>query len=287
MFEISNGSLRLNVLDPVADAELAGMRYCRGGYVWSVSEVTGAVRTSGPRWSQQPPPAYHGQGLPEVYCCRSKPDKEHLTIDDTGHGLIIGVGTVALSGPPDKPDLELLAPVRWHIERDERSVTMSCSDGWGPWAYALRRSVSLDDRTVLVGNEITNTGSFSLPVHWYAHPFFPPAADGAASIAIDGLTASDNDRAFPHHEDGLALSDQQDWDDIGDFAWLAGVEGNPLAARIRSAAGPVVMHCGRAIDRAALWANQHACSIEPFITSELQAFASRSWTMSYRFDAAD
>ena len=89
MLQLSNGELRVDLLDPVADAARQGVRYCWGGYIWQVREACGEPLLTGPEWPNATPSAFNGQGLPESFR-HTRFEGRPLTWNGD-HGLAVGV----------------------------------------------------------------------------------------------------------------------------------------------------------------------------------------------------
>src|SRR5262249_35587550 len=66
MYSIANALLAVSILDPIADRERFGTRYCTGGYIFQVADAQLGPLMSGPRcpdgFSQ-----FDGQGIPDAF----------------------------------------------------------------------------------------------------------------------------------------------------------------------------------------------------------------------------
>ena len=65
----------------------------------------------------------------------------------------------------------------WEVRADKTQVEMRTDQEFGPWRIDLRRSVSLAGSTIVSNTALVNRGTESLPVRWFAHPFFPIPED--------------------------------------------------------------------------------------------------------------
>ena len=90
MFTLDGENLKLWLLDPVADADKLGSRYCSGGYVWQLADARHGELLSGPCFPSPSPPPFDGQGLPEVFEIALGQDTATLGQDV----WVIGVGRV-------------------------------------------------------------------------------------------------------------------------------------------------------------------------------------------------
>src|SRR5260221_9387727 len=106
MLSLSNDQLTVSVLDPVADRQLLGSRYCTGGYIYEVTDRRLGVITSGPGYpTEVPPQVFDGQGLPEAFQSFLGHDVDWSAADrgqDVGtRMLVIGVGMVRSTVPEE------------------------------------------------------------------------------------------------------------------------------------------------------------------------------------------
>ena len=66
MYELRNNSLSVTILDPLADQERFGVRYCTGGYIYQVEDARHGPLLSGPTY----PDSFNwfdGQGIPDAF----------------------------------------------------------------------------------------------------------------------------------------------------------------------------------------------------------------------------
>ena len=62
MYSIANASLSVSILDPVADQQRFGTRYCTGGYIFQVDDSQHGALMSGPTYPDRYDP-FNGQGI--------------------------------------------------------------------------------------------------------------------------------------------------------------------------------------------------------------------------------
>src|SRR4028118_2402019 len=162
MFTLSSETLAVEILDPVADQERFGVRYCTGGYIFQVTDAQHGPLLSGPTYPHDFN-WFDGQGIPDAFNLGPLRDPA-----DTGNlAMIIGVGLCDLQA---KTVVEFC---RWDVEHEEHAITMTTSHTYGQWELNLWRSIALHGRTVRSAVHIANTGSASVPLRWFPHPFFP------------------------------------------------------------------------------------------------------------------
>src|SRR5262249_35175318 len=113
MLVLQNGALRVDVLDPAADAARQGPRFCWGGYVWQVHDVTAGALLSGPEWPKEKPSAFNGQGLPESFRHRTLAGKSLTWHGDTG--VALGAGDLFVES--DGRTVAIGTPCRWQVTR--------------------------------------------------------------------------------------------------------------------------------------------------------------------------
>ena len=66
MLSLGNRELEVTVLDPVADRDRFGVRYCTGGYIYQITDARVGELMSGPTF----PDSFNwfdGQGIPDAF----------------------------------------------------------------------------------------------------------------------------------------------------------------------------------------------------------------------------
>lgn len=280
MLHLENPELSLDVLDPASpiDAERQGTRFCWGGYIWQIRDHTTTPLLAGPEWPHPDPIPFNGQGLPESFRHAELGTGRPLLLED-GRGFIIGVGDVA----PGPQGLAVVAPTRWQIFRTADSLEFTTEQANARHATALMRRLTLHGRTVTSTTQLTNRGAATIPLHWFAHPFFAltdrlltctlPRSYGMAEnpgYALDAEHRLTFKRRFLHKDDGH-------------FEQLR-VGAEPLRVRLsHPRLAWVDFSTDFTPDLCPVWGNSNTWSIEPYITSELAAGATRTWTLRYDF----
>ena len=173
MYSIANASLVVSILDPIADRERFGTRYCTGGYVFQVEDTKLGALMSGPRFpdgfSQ-----FDGQGIPDAF--------NLAPLSGPGAGspaLILGIGLC------DRANDAVLEFCRWEIAQGPSSLTFRTRQEFGGFQVELVRTVTLLNRTVRSATQLANLGQQFLPVRWFPHPFYPqPATDELCRLNV-------------------------------------------------------------------------------------------------------
>src|SRR5690606_13634653 len=113
MLALANTTLRVEVLDPSADADRMhlGPRFCWGGYVWQVHDAIAGPLLAGPEWPVKQPLPFNGQGLPESFRHAELGSGRPLILEHR-RGFIIGVGDVA---PDSNYELAVTTPCVWTL----------------------------------------------------------------------------------------------------------------------------------------------------------------------------
>lgn len=276
---ITGGDLRVELLDPAADARRQGARYCWGGYIWQVSDGSGPL-LSGPQYPEPEPTAFNGQGLPESFRHRTR-DGRNLTWDAAGlTGLGVGIGRLAAGAGGA---VVVTEPCRWALTPGRDSLEFCTQDAAGDFAYQLTRRVEISGRTLTSTTELTNTGRSPLELQWFAHPFFALTAgritarlpDGCRLTANPGFALEGSTLAF--RRPFVTPADDQ-------FALLETPRGLPLAAKLsHPRLDGIGFSADFAPDECPVWANAHTFSIEPYLHLRLAPGEPRRWRLRYDF----
>ena len=102
MYTLQNDQLSVDVLDPIADVERFGTRYCTGGYIFQVTDAEKGPLLSGPTYPDSFN-TFDGQGIPDAF--NQSPLKDAKSSDT--QALIIGIGLCDL----EKNEVETFYPV--------------------------------------------------------------------------------------------------------------------------------------------------------------------------------
>lgn len=273
MYELLTDELRVEVLDPVADAALTGPRYCTGGYVFQVHDARHGPLMSGPTYPDDFN-WFDGQGIPDSFAL--EPLRARGVED--GDALLLGVGVC---------DLEAGTVVErcvWDVAQAPTSLTFRTAHAWGGFACTLERTLTLVGRTLRSVTELINADDGrALPVRWFPHPFFPqPAADELfrTSAAVT-LPESEGYRVA---EDGSVHRRVLAPGHVGHYQELDHAASGPLTLVHRhDAVGSITMTTSYVPERFVVWGNHYTVSAEPFHVATLAPGAQARWTVTYTF----
>ena len=284
MLHLANAHLRLDLLDPVADAARLGPRFCGGGFIWQVHDLTNAVAPvpllAGPAWPSPTPPPFDAQGLPESFRHRTR-NGAPLTWNGT-HGLAIGAGSLTAD---TTGNVTLTEPCAWTITSSSRRILFETRQTTAGFACALGRTIELTGRTIRSTTRLTNLGSAPLAPQWFAHPFFALTEERARVEFPAGTTLAENP-GFALNDRTLSFKRRFAGKDDGQFSLLALPPARELTAALDH---PSLAHVTFATsfvpDECPVWANGHTISIEPYLTLRLAPGESREWSLRYEFIA--
>ncbi len=271
MYELRNNSLSVTILDPLADQERFGVRYCTGGYIYQVEDARHGPLLSGPTY----PDSFNwfdGQGIPDAFNLSPLRDP-----DSAGpEALVIGIGIC------DMQAKRVLEFCRWDVEQGETALRMRTSHSYAGYAVELERVVSLRGRTVRSATLVRNTGSIFFPLRWFPHPFYPQPEGDELFRANIALSMGENPgyrmapsgfvarAAWPDQKGFFQPLDHQAQTNLVIF------QRHPLLGLIGAT-------CSYAPAFFAIWGNQNTFSWEPFFERTLAAGQEASWWIDYEF----
>jgi hypothetical protein len=268
---LSNVSLSVAILDPAADRERFGVRYCTGGYIYQVEDARHGPLLSGPTY----PDSFNwfdGQGIPDAFNLSPlrAPGAEGST------ALIVGIGLC------DTQAKTVVEHCRWDVERAQDAIRMRTAHAAQGYALELERTVSLRGRTVRSATLLRNTGEQFAPVRWFPHPFYPqPETDELCRLNIPvRLAENPGYRIAPS-----GFIARNAWpDQVGFFQPLDhDAHTNLVILQKHPALGLVAAMCSYVPDFFPIWGNQHTFSWEPFLERTLAAGHELSWWIDYEF----
>ena len=280
MLTLDTEELTLEFLDPAADLERLGPRYCWGGYLWQVRDAEGRPWLSGPQFPLPEPIPFHGQGMPEVFRFWDKFTSQLLNIRD-GWGVIIGVGEVRDMRGQEPVLGELCA---WEPTMHDNALVMTTKQGAAGWAYALDRTWQVQGQVLTSSTRIESTGDESLAVHWYPHPFFPLVDQGMRFRVTPPLTVEENP-GFAAEGDGyFFMKPGHPWREKGHFEWFVGDMPESLSAELQHpVTNRLTMSGSFPIAYMPVWANASTISLEPHSIHTLAPGESAAWSVHYAF----
>ena len=92
MYSLKNDQLEVEVLDPVADRQRFGTRYCTGGYIFQVTDAVHGPLMSGPTYPESFN-AFDGQGIPDAFNLSPLRNAR----EEGTQALILGIGRCDLA----------------------------------------------------------------------------------------------------------------------------------------------------------------------------------------------
>jgi hypothetical protein len=281
MLQLRNEHLAISILDPIADRDRLGPRFCTGGYVYQVHE-DGSPIFSGPEFPSPFPSVINGQGAPEVFQYTLYHSPEEIP----SRRLVIGVGVVENRGGRRAAESHFGSAVEefatWRVRQECDHCSMETEQSIGEWALALRRTVILRGRGWRSETEIRSTGRAPLPFRWFAHPFFPLNDDLRCGGLPPGHALEENPGFVLDPGGELRMRPEHDWD-AGCYTHIRQPRGgapfsldliHPRAGRVRLQADFTPM-------KIALWANGKTFSPEPFLEKTLAPGDSFGWSLEY------
>ncbi len=278
MLQIKNSELAVVLLDPVADRERQGSRYCWGGYIWQVNDHEGNPLFTGPEWPKPNPTAFNGQGLPESFRHRSRTGQPQTWKGN--RGVALGIGELALDS---KGEVEVTQPCNWTISNDGTNIVFLTGQIAGDYHYELQRTVSLDGRRLISSSRLKNLSSTPLSLEWFAHPFFALTDRLIEADVPSGTTLAENPgfllqgnqlrskRRFEHEKDG-----HMDFLHLPTDAVVDTTLTHPLLSSLTFSTDFAPSEC-------VIWGNHATFSIEPYQRLSLASGEETSWTLRYGF----
>jgi hypothetical protein len=271
MYTLSNDQLEVAILDPIADQERFGPRYCTGGYIFQVADARHGPLLTGPTY----PESFNwfdGQGIPDAFNLHPL----HAPGTPSQQALIIGIGVC------DLEQRSVLEYCRWEVAEAPQAITMRTAQAFGEFALELERSVSLAGRTVTSSTRLKNTGKWPISICWFPHPFFPqPESPELCRLSVpvqmpenDGYILAPNGFITRKASPG-ARGFYQALDHAAQSA-LVVLQRHP-------AVGLVGATCSYVPAFFPIWGNRNTFSWEPFYERTVAAAQETAWSIAYDF----
>ncbi len=271
MYALKSESLEVSILNPSADQERLGPRYCTGGYIYQVVDIRHGALLSGPTY----PESFNwfdGQGIPDAF--NLSPLRAPAAPGPAA--LIIGVGLC---------DLELNRVTefcRWEIRQQPSELSMRTAQTFERFALELERTVALHRRTVRSATRLKNTGNLPIPIRWFPHPFFPQPETGELCRFNIPVSIPAN----PSYElgaSGFICRKDWPWQD-GRFQALDHAADASLAVlQKHPSLGLVAATCSYIPGFLPIWGNPHTFSWEPFLERTIGVGQETTWWIDYEF----
>ncbi len=283
MFVLQNRALRLDILDPIADAARLGPRYCWGGYVWQVHHHAAGALLVGPEWPHAAPTAFNGQGLPESFRHRALDGRPFTWRGDSGVALGAGSLRAESSG-----DVALVAPCVWQVVHEATRVIFSTRHAAAGFNYELTRTLELRGAELQSSTRLVNASSDTrLTLEWFAHPFFP-LVGGVVDAEVPAGSTIELNAGFALH--GRRVTQHRRFlrqDDGHMERSLRLPTGQPFVATLaHPGVGSVTFATSFAPSACVIWGNDRTFSFEPYLALDLAPGDERAWHLTYRFGAA-
>lgn len=286
MLRLANGALAVDLLDPTdpTDAARLGPRFCAGGFIWQVYDLTAGFvpLVTGPEWPSPTPIPFNAQGLPESFRHRTRAGAP-LTWRGN-EGVAFGAGTLTTDA---MGEVILAEPCRWEVTTSTAHTTFHTRQAAAGFSYDLVRTIVLHERTIISATELTNLSSAPLELEWFAHPFWA-LTDNRARLSLPAGTALPGNPGFALASDGT-LTFQRPFTapDDSQFVLLSLPPGRELAVTVDH---PTLLRATFATsfvpDECPLWANAHTVSLEPYLALNLAPGETRRWHLTHGFEKA-
>ena len=271
MYTLTSDSLEVFILDPLADQERFGTRYCTGGYIFQIEDRRHGALLSGPTY----PDSFNwfdGQGIPDAF--NLNPLQEPAAPDPAA--LIIGIGVCDLAANRVREFCS------WEVQLHESTISMRTAHEFQGFALDLERTVALHGRTLRSTTRLRNTGSLPIPIRWFPHPFFPHIETDElcrVNIPID-IPA---DASYELAESGFIARKGWPWTDGHFHALDHAAQTNLVILQKHPQLGLVAATCSYIPSYFAIWGNPQTFSWEPFLERTVGAGQELTWWIDYDF----
>ena len=270
MFNLTNDRLEVQLLDPVADRERFGVRYCTGGYIFQIRDFHHGDLLSGPTF----PDSFNwfdGQGIPDAFNLAPLNSGNML-----GEALIIGIGVCDTKGRTVKSFCD------WTVERGAAEAAFTTRQTYEDFALTLARTVSLHERTIRSHTVLTNVGKASIPMRWFPHPFYPQTATDEL-LWINAPLRWQNPNGYMQARNGFIARTGWPWSE-GKYQPLDHDATAPLILLQRHPTlGMVTATCSYVPDYFPIWGNLATFSWEPFLERSVWPGQALTWWIDYTF----
>ena len=271
MFTLKHDTLEVSILDPIADQDRFGTRYCTGGYIFQITDNTHGPLLSGPTYPNDFT-WFHGQGMPDAF---NKTPLNDLT-DASPAALIIGIGLCNLQ------ENVVTAFCDWQVEQTDTKITLTTTQAHQSFALELTRTVTLQNRTIRSHTHVKNTGKAPIPLNWFPHPFYPqPKTDELCKFNVP-VNFSDN-LGFEQLDNGF-ISRKNFPQGSGFYQALNhNAHTNLTVLQKHPTLGLVSATCSYVPSFFPIWGNANTFSWEPFLERTIAPKQDTAWWIDYEF----
>ena len=271
MYTLTGESLTVSVLDPAADQERFGTRYCTGGYIFQIDDSRHGALLSGPTYPHDFN-WFDGQGIPDAF--NLGPLREPAAISP--EALIIGVGVCDLQAN------KVVEFCRWEVQQQPSAITMHTNQAFARFELELERTVALHHRTVRSTTRLRSTGALPIPIRWFPHPFFPhPDTDELCRFNVPVTVPAES--SYELAENGFIRRKDWPWQD-GRFQSLAhAAQTNLVVLQRHPLLGLVAATCSYVPSFFPIWGNPYTFSWEPYLERTIGAGQELEWWIDYTF----
>ena len=272
MLTIRNDELTLTILDPIADRERFGPRYCTGGYIFQIEDSGGPV-LAGPTY----PDSFNwfdGQGIPDSFALGPlRPGALPGRVASPGRvALIPGIGLC------DPEEQAVLRYCDWAVESRPDGVSFRTEQGWDDLSFELRRTVLLQGRMLSSQTSIRNTGRAQIPIRWFPHPFFP-LPQGPDLCALPAPVAVPEGTTYSVGSAGYLRC--RDFGGRMSAPVACGSAGPLVVLQRHPRLGLVVARFSYSAGHVLVWGNERTFSFEPYLERTVGVGSDMEWRVEY------
>jgi hypothetical protein len=272
MLSLNNAFLNVAILDPVADRERFGARYCTGGYIFQVTDHRCGDLLSGPTF----PYSFNwfdGQGIPDSF-------RTHLTdTDDPASTTELGIGI----GLINRTDNSVSEYCQWEVAEARGAIQFRTKQDFKSWSLQLNRTVRLENRTLISETTIKSTSAVALPLNWFPHPFFSLYENGECCKCNIAIRLPDNP-AYELLPNGYVCQKNLPWDRRGFFQELDwDREQKVVILQKHPKIGLLAATFSYAPTYFPIWGNKYTFSFEPYYQRSVSKDEEVSWSVTYDF----
>lgn len=273
MYCLKNASLQVEVLDPLADQDKFGVRYCTGGYIYQVTDPTWGKLLSGPTY----PDSFNwfdGQGIPDAFNWAPLRTAQN----NDSEVLIIGIGLCNLLNNQVKTFCD------WQVEAASEQLKFTTEQVFAEHALQLIRTLSLKGRTLRSHTQLTNQGASFIPISWFPHPFYPQPKKSAELCLFNlPMQLSSENPGYEFAANGF-IQRKNEPDQKGFYLPLTHQAQQALSILQRhDQLGLIGASCSYLPSYFPIWGNRNTFSWEPFFQNIAAPGQSLSWWIDYHF----